>query len=168
MLSLPRGLETAEVRRGPYRYRLDWTWDARLPALTAVLLHPGIATVHEADYRTDKLYRFAISWGLGRLVVVGLYGLRAAAQADLDRGPDPEGPDNARHLVVAVQAADMVLCGWGQPVEAAHQRHARETSLMLASLRPDLHAFSIRPGHEWPWLPECVEDHAAPKPWRPA
>lgn len=166
LLPIPDGVTADAVYDGPFRYRLEWVWNAALPTLTAILLHPGIAPPSLADYRTDKLYRFAQRWGMGRLLIVGVYGLRVAEQGHLERAKDPAGPLNEEHVYGAVTEADMVLLAHGWPVEPAHQQRCRQLGAELSAAGFLLNAFSIRPNHAWPWLPECVGDSEIPKPWK--
>jgi hypothetical protein len=114
---------------GVWRWRLTRIWSTT-PALTIVMLNPSLADARRDDPTLRRCLGFAAREGFGGLVVVNLFGLRAAAPAALRRHADPVGPGNDAALSAALgDAAAMaqpVLCAWG-----THPA-ARERSLALA------------------------------------
>jgi hypothetical protein len=98
---------------GTWRYRLTRSWDADLPQVCWVMLNPSTADAEQDDPTIRRCIGFSQTWGYGGLVVVNLYALRATDPRELAAHPDPVGPDNAEHLVVAAEVSALVVCAWG-------------------------------------------------------
>ena len=98
-----------------YRYRL--TRDGAMGGSTClfIMLNPSTADEKVDDPTIRRCMAYAARWGHARLEVVNLFALRATnpMQLRLFRG-DPVGPDNDRHIMEAVQDADIVIAAWGQ------------------------------------------------------
>lgn len=105
-----------------YRYRL--TRDGAMHGSTVlfIMLNPSTADETQDDPTIRRCMAYAARWGHARLEVVNLFALRATnpMQLRLFRG-DPVGPDNDRHIMEAVQDADIVIAAWGPARETAGQ-----------------------------------------------
>ena len=98
--ALPAGVEATAIYGGPnneYRYRLNWTWDASLPVLMALMMNPSCASEQCGDRTVSWVYRWAKARGYGKLIVVNSMAYRAADQVRLAEVDDPCRPENA-HL----------------------------------------------------------------------
>lgn len=116
-----------------YRYLLGRVWDDTLPAAAWIMLNPSTAS-HEADDATiRKCVGFAKRWGLGGIMVVNLFAVRATDPSELLRLADPEGPGNldaVGNSIIRNRPA-IVLAAWG-----AHMLAAAAAPRYLAALEP--------------------------------
>lgn len=110
-------LRTAEISDcGRYRYSLHRRWDVTKPNAVWIMLNPSTADAEQDDPTIIRCMNFARSWGLGGIVVVNLYGLRATNPKELWRADDPIGPDNDRHLYVYTKShifERIIVAAWG-------------------------------------------------------
>lgn len=107
---------------GRYRYTLTRSWDAAKPEpLVVVMLNPSTADAANDDPTIKRVRGFAESWGWGGILVVNLFAFRStnpyALREAAERGADPVGPDNDRHLreaqILAKCRGHGVLAAWG-------------------------------------------------------
>lgn len=98
---------------GLYRYRLSREWIGALRTCCFVMLNPSTADEHGDDPTIRRCLSFALRFDCSRLEVVNLYALRATDPAELWNVEDPVGPENDRHIFIACQTADIVICAWG-------------------------------------------------------
>lgn len=104
-----------------YRYLLGRVWDDTLPAAAWIMLNPSTAS-HEADDATiRKCVGFAKRWGLGGIMVVNLFAVRATDPSELYRLADPEGPGNLEFIVNLLRRDQpaIALAAWGSHPMAA-------------------------------------------------
>ena len=113
---------------GRYRYRLGRWW-APGPRAAFVMLNPNRADATSDDPTIRRCISFARRWACGSVEVVNLFGYRTRDPRDLLRVADPVGPDNDRHLLDAISAADLVVCAWGGS-RAAARRAGRARDLL--------------------------------------
>lgn len=120
---------------GIYRYELNrvWDWDSQLPVVGWVMLNPSTATATTDDPTIRRCIGFTKRWGYGGLVVRNLFALRATDPRELKRHPDPGGPDNAEHLMMATHDA-FTVCAWGSHPLAAEPGRALIGSLQRAGI----------------------------------
>ncbi|WP_366914828.1 DUF1643 domain-containing protein [Hyphomonas sp.] len=97
---------------GRYRWSLSRIWGPGIRA-TFILLNPSVADAEIDDPTLRRCIGFAKRENCGGLTVVNLFAFRTSDPKLLLRAEDPEGPENQLHLRMAVEAADMVICGWG-------------------------------------------------------
>jgi hypothetical protein len=113
-----------------YRYALFRDLGMQGPKLTAVMLNPSTADAKKDDPTIRRLTGFAKSWGMGSLLVLNLFAIRATDPRDMMAAADPVGPDNDEAIRHALQSAKdedrAVLAAWG-----AHGSHrARDFHVM--------------------------------------
>lgn len=145
-MPLPKGVSAVAIYGGPddcYRYLLEWTWDSSAPTLMVGLMNPSCATHLCGDRTLWWLYRWAALRGIGRLLVVNADGYRAAIQARLAEVADPMGPDNAHHILLANEKADMVVLGYGQPKVPAVRTHGPRMARLIAQTGRELHVWGL-------------------------
>jgi hypothetical protein len=119
---------------GLYRYHLSRTLREEPGArVLFVMLNPSTADATVDDPTIRRCIGFAEREGGSVLEVVNLYGLRSPEPKALRAAPDPVGPDNDKHLRLALQFADVVICGWG-----ANEGPIRGRSRVVADLALDL------------------------------
>ena len=102
---------------GVYRYTLFRDLGMQGPPLTAVMLNPSTADAQKDDPTIRRLTGFAKSWGLGSLLVLNLFAIRATDPRDMMAAEDPVGPLNDETIRHALQLAKdedrAVLAAWG-------------------------------------------------------
>lgn len=98
---------------GSYRYTLWRRWDSSLPRVAFVMLNPSTADRHADDPTIRRCIGFARAWGYGGMVAVNLFAYRTPSPAELARVPEPVGPENDRHLLVARRRCRDVVLAWG-------------------------------------------------------
>lgn len=98
-----------------YRYHLGCTWDAARPRLLWVLLNPSIADDTTDDQTLRRCTRFSHDWEeYGGLEIVNLFAFRATDPRDLQRAPDPIGPENDWYVAEAASRAAGIIVAWGE------------------------------------------------------
>ena len=146
-----------------YRYALTRTWEPGGQAMTWIMLNPSTADATTDDPTIRRCMRFALRESYGGISVVNLFGLRATDPRDLDRHPDPVGPDNDRFLAMHAKAL-VVVAAWGAHQMAAGR--AREVSDRLAAAGVRLMCLgTTADGH--PRHPLYVRSDAPLVPWEP-
>jgi hypothetical protein len=98
---------------GAYRYDLWRRWEPGGPVLLWILLNPSSADADRDDPTMVRCIRFAARWDYGAMRVVNLFGLRATEPRDLYTAEDPVGLHNDAIIAEALQAADRLICAWG-------------------------------------------------------
>ena len=85
--------------------------------VTWILLNPSTANAYDNDPTLRRVMGFTNLWGFKHLVVVNLFGFRAAKPEELLRTKDPHGPENTAHILEAIALAQdsdgFVVCAWG-------------------------------------------------------
>jgi hypothetical protein len=76
-------------------------------------LNPSTADETRDDPTTRRCIGFARDWGFARMELVNVFGFRSTRPAELRAAADPVGPGNAAAVGAAVEAADLVVCAWG-------------------------------------------------------
>lgn len=109
--------------RGRYRYRLwrsvtdpnqqTFGTDDDRRTLAFVLLNPSTADATTDDPTLRRCLGYAERWGYNRVELGNLFAYRATDPADLRAHPKPVGPHNDDHLREIADAADRVVCAWG-------------------------------------------------------
>ena len=143
---------------GKYRYRLARIWDEKKARRAVfVMLNPSTADALIDDPTIRKCIGFAGQWGqqkwlhqiggLGGIVVVNLFALRATDPTELSKSEDPIGPENddyiRRELWAARAAGSIVVCAWGANKEATSRQ---STLIALLNRYGDRHnTFRIGP-----------------------
>jgi len=106
-------IKTAVIH-GVYRYQLTRIWDAEGDRAVFVMLNPSTADAREDDPTIRRCVGFSRSWGLGGIVVVNLFGLRATDPTELLTAADPVGPENENWVRQTLRyEAGQVVCAWG-------------------------------------------------------
>lgn len=77
-----------------------------------VMLNPSTADADDDDPTIRRCIGFAKSWKCGGIVVRNLFALRAADPSELDRHPDPVGPENDAYLS-RCGCECMTVLAWG-------------------------------------------------------
>lgn len=116
---------------GTYRYQLSRRWGTG-GRVAWIMLNPSTADAVADDPTVRRCVGFARRWGFDGIDVVNLFALRATDPAELDRHPDPVGPDNLRWVRRAL-AADLVVAGWGAQVAARRHPRLTQIAVMLAA-----------------------------------
>ena len=101
-----------------YRYSLTRYYRGTLMSkriCTFIMLNPSTADALSDDSTIRKCLGFIRRWDMHKLIVVNLFALRSTDPLELSRTgvADPIGPDNDEYLVEGCQAADLVVCAWG-------------------------------------------------------
>lgn len=115
---------------GKYRYLLRRTWDGKKPRALIVMLNPSTADARKDDPTIRSCVRLTSALGYGSMEVVNLYGLRATDPAELQKADDPQGPNNERVVIAAINRCDVVICAWG-----AHAMAERHHTFLLGHIR---------------------------------
>lgn len=101
---------------GVYRYSLWRAWDARLSWLCFVMLNPSVADANIDDPTIRRCIGFADQLGYGGIQVVNLFAYRATDPRLLKQTrlvPDPIGPRNNHHILMAAMSCQRTVCAWG-------------------------------------------------------
>lgn len=98
---------------GRYRYLLRRTWDHGLPRALYVMLNPSTADAEIDDQTIRSCIRLVKALGYGSFEVVNLYAFRATDPRELQKSPDPIGPDNDAVIEAATNRCDTIICAWG-------------------------------------------------------
>ena len=117
-LALARDVISTAIFGGPadcYRYRLQRTWDAKLPLAMWVMMNPSNADLHIDDSTVAKCGCYARAWGYGGILVGNTFAYRATNKRHLRLVADPIGPDNDKHLVAMARRAHIVIFAYCQP-----------------------------------------------------
>ena len=110
-------LKSAEISAcGRYRYRLERTWDPERPAVLFIMLNPSAADDLRDDPTIRRCIRFAAELGFGKLMCGNLFAFRSHRPVDLLSTQAAAGPENQRHLLEMAEAADTIICAWGNEV----------------------------------------------------
>lgn len=144
---------------GRYRYRLGRRW-AHGRTVAWVLLNPSTADGEQDDATLRRLTAFSRAWGYGALTVVNLYAWRSTDPAGLWSAGDPVGPDNDRHLVEAVEGADLTVAGWG-----TNARPERIAAVLALPGLGRMTALAVT-GAGQPRHPLYLRGDLKPAPWR--
>lgn len=154
-----------------YRYRLEWRWgDICSVPLVALMLNPSTATHEVLDPTITGLVKRARAWGMGGVVVINLFAIRATDPKVMLRADEPVGPANdaiIEHVLrheVALRGA-VGIAAWG-----AHGKHRGRDAEVLAiadSVGAPLHALHINDDGS-PKHPLYIRHDIRPSPWRPA
>jgi len=154
---------------GPYRYRLDRTWDPSLSGLgrgrlVFVMLNPSSADGETDDPTLRRCIGFAQGLDFDSLTVCNLFALRSSSPAALLEHPDPIGPKNLAAVLEASTGAD-VIAAWGcfrYPV--AHRERAAEIVTALLFRARSLSCLGVTVGGA-PRHPLYVRSGTRPEPW---
>lgn len=104
---------------GQYRYQLGrvWAGSGHSNLLTFVMLNPSTADAETDDQTIRQCIYFARRDKFDGICVVNLYAFRATKPEDLWKAADPQGPENASHLIEAAKMARVfntpIVCAWG-------------------------------------------------------
>ncbi len=143
-----------------WRYRLWRRWSDK-PACMFLMLNPSTADEKKNDPTIARCQRWAYAWGYGALEVCNLFAFRATDPADMKAAPDPVGPDNNYHTLVAASTAGLIVCAWG-----AHGGHQGRAARMLDLLRKfDLHALAFTQDGQ-PRHPLYLKGNSKPILWK--
>lgn len=116
---------------GRYRYHLSRTWGSG-PSALFVMLNPSTADAEVDDPTIRRCIGFAKSWGMGGLMVVNLYGLRATNPRALWSVDTAQaiGPDNDDWIRYAAGLANdegaPIVAAWGANAKPARVAWVRE------------------------------------------
>lgn len=96
-----------------YRYRLERRWgEGVLGAF--LMLNPSTADEFQNDPTIRRCIGFAKREGWGGLVILNLFAFRATDPKDMERAPDPIGPDNDEYLNAAsFRVNGPLVAAWG-------------------------------------------------------
>lgn len=125
---------------GPYRYRLDRTWDAAKDSVLFVMLNPSTADAAEDDPTLRRCIHFAQRERYGSLIVVNLFAWRATDPADLLKankdGEDIAGEDSNGMINHAANNAKAIILAWGSMGGLFPERTKEVTHIVGRSGRP--------------------------------
>lgn len=124
---------------GIYRYHLWRIWNADLPTMVWVMCNPSTASATEDDPTIRRCIGFAKREGCGGISVRNVFALRATNPDELAKHPDPFGPENEAHLMVARSASllTILVCGWGAKIGSRQLRdYYRRAESMLLIQKP--------------------------------
>jgi hypothetical protein len=76
-------------------------------------LNPSTADEVMLDQTLATVCRYSKKWGFSEVIMLNLFAFRATDPRNLKRAEDPIGPDNDRHLLTEVSAAERVIACWG-------------------------------------------------------
>ncbi len=98
-----------------YRYQLWWpTGVANTRRALGVFANPSTATAEQTDPTVRRWIGYARDWDYGWAGVVNVRAWRETHPKQLPADPEAIGPDNDRHIIDAVKASELVVCGWGK------------------------------------------------------
>lgn len=165
--TLPNGATLSPC--GKYRYTLWRTVDDGMFATGGnvccfVMLNPSVADHSTDDPTIRRCMDFTLSWGYRKLYVVNLFAFRATFPIELRKTrEDPIGPDNDKAIMLAAEASDLIICGWG-----SHGSLRSREVHVLKMLRDAGHKThylkkSLRTGQ--PWHPLFLPATCSPIEW---
>lgn len=105
-----------------------------------IMLNPSTADETKDDPTIRRCMGFARTWGYDYLLVGNLFAFRATDPRDMKLASDPVGPENDRWLLEIANAADLVVCAWGQ-----HGHYQERAASVTWALRKHvaLHAIEL-------------------------
>lgn len=117
---------------GTYRYRLTRQLGEGAGTCCFVMLNPSTADASIDDPTIRRCMGYARSFGCAELLVVNLFAYRATDPRVLyAMAPDRAvGPDNDAYIRDACDAAQLVICAWGN-----HGAHASRAQKVLTLIR---------------------------------
>lgn len=146
-----------------YRYLL-WRERADLYATPGTvlwcMLNPSTADELVLDPTLTRVDRFTARLGYARWEVVNVFALRSTDPAGLHHIADPVGPDNDRVIAERMDAAAVIVVGWGAFPLAAER--ARQVVKMAAGKL--LHCLGTTQAG-WPRHPLYLRSTAELAPW---
>lgn len=133
---------------GLYRYTLTRRWGAG-GTVNWVMLNPSRADAEVDDNTTVRCTNFSRSWGYGGLAVTNLFAFRSTDPKRLLTAADPIGPENDDHIRAQAEAADLIVCAWGDPPARLKGRAVQVLALVFAldALHCLCRTASGQPGH---------------------
>lgn len=111
-LLVPPGATARLSEDGVYRYELTRRWGGG-PMATWIMLNPSTADATLDDQTIRRCRGFSKTWGMGGLLVVNLFALRATDPRALRTAADPVGPENDDAIHDAVVRSRVVIAAWG-------------------------------------------------------
>ena len=105
-----------------YRYALWRTWNPGAGLVLFIGLNPSKANERRNDPTIRRCIAYARDWGYGGLLVANIYAYCATKPHDLFRAADPVGPDNDKWLCSLGDAANKIICCWGNHGLKDHAR----------------------------------------------
>ncbi|MBL4656299.1 MAG: DUF1643 domain-containing protein [Bacteroidia bacterium] len=100
-----------------YRYHLHRTIDTEAikGTLLFIMLNPSTADALEDDRTIRRCKGYALDWGFERLEVVNLFSFRATDPDELPIHFTPRryGSEHQHYVDMAIQNANLIICGWG-------------------------------------------------------
>ena len=97
---------------GAYRYALRRSWGSGPPVMF-IGLNPSTADHLTDDPTLRRCISFALRWGFDSVAVGNLFALRSPDPRELERAPDPVGPENDKWLKRLVEESDTIVAAWG-------------------------------------------------------
>lgn len=116
-----------------YRYSLwrRWREGAGLSRMAAFVgLNPSTADESQDDPTVKRCMRFARSWGLGGLVMLNIFAIRATDPQEMKRAPCPIGEDNDEAICWVAHSCGLMVCSWGN-----HGDHLGRSAAVIRLLR---------------------------------
>lgn len=77
------------------------------------MVNPSTADAVTDDATIRRVVGFGIRFGWSKVIVVNVFAYRATDVRVLAQVPDPIGPDNAQHLRLILDEAEVALVAWG-------------------------------------------------------
>lgn len=148
-----------------YRYRLTRTWDGTRPQAVFIMLNPSTADAFVEDPTIRRCLGFARTWGCGGLAVLNAFALRATNPRDMDRHPDPCGPDNDRVIIdTLLTAHGPVVAAWGADRSMVTSKRAQRLINLIHTGGIEPVALAVtKDGH--PRHPLYVRADVTPRPY---
>ena len=158
---------------GPYRYWLKA--DVTLPegqqsrgTCLFIMLNPATKEdqEHSSSHGTRERCKYlAEQWGYGTLVDCNLFPKRGTPSRFVaSESNESAEPDNDKHLLLAAQDADLIVCAWGG--DGAINRRAYEVVQMLVGkgFSHKLHTLGFTQSNHQPRHPKPRNPQQWPKP----
>jgi hypothetical protein len=136
--------------------------------VAVIMINPSMADATRDDRTIRRVIGFGRCERWGRIVVVNLFALIASRVTALAEAEDPVGPDNARHIAVAVAEADLCVAAWGAAAKLPLRLRDewRRTERLAQAAGKPLHCWGMtRCGH--PRHPLYLPRDSALRPWNP-
>lgn len=149
-----------------YRYQLSRVWDRDKRRVLFVMLNPSTADASVDDATIRSCIRLVRDWpGYGGFSVVNLFAFRATKPADMERAPDPIGPDNNDHIRRAIVNHDFTVGAWGAHKMARERSH--EVMRIMHACAPEkmMHCLG-RNADGSPKHPLYIKSGTFPEVWR--
>jgi len=120
---------------GLYRYTLERSNLGGTRTALMCMVNPSKAGAVINDMTVTKLIGFSVPLDLARFIVVNPAALISTDPAGLCEAEDPIGPENDKHIELALAEVDDVIVAWGASIELLTRRFPGRRGQVLELLR---------------------------------